>query len=919
MSPLQYQTKNAWLLFVVGLFSVAIVSATWLLVAQLHEVTRAIDRGQNVRQECESALSDLLYAESASRAFLVTGKEPYATNCRHGAQQAFAHLEKVRAITSDNVGQQKWVEALVDLARAKQKSMNSLIDQKRAPADATSNLDRSENIMAQFKATIETLAAEEQRFVERRVRTGETLQSVVYILIASLSSLLLAALLWIKKLSDGYTKHESEAKANLESQVTERTTQLEQANNLLISKADEFRTLADAVPQIIWTARPDGTVDYANKGWYQYTGSSVKEGDVDWASYVLEDDREAGLERWAHSIKTSEPYEAEYRLRDANGDHRWFLCRATPIFNQNHEVVHWYGTCTDVDTQRNALEQLSEGERLARSLFDLMPQLGWTASPDGVVDFCNARFIAYTGRTAEDMQRLGSRELHHPEHYDRVQEEWKNARETGEAFERKFPLKGVDGNFRWFLTRIMPVKDESGAIVRWVGINTDVDSEERLNASLAKKVDERTGELRESELRFKSIFNNAFQFTGLLSPTGMILEANQTVLDFVGATKDAVVGRYLFDLDFWSLTPGLQKRLEDAVKIAARGLFVREEIEVLGRTRRVSCDFSLKPIFDESGNVVLLLPEGRDISELKKARDEAIQASELKSQFVGNISHELRTPMSAIIGLSEMLVVESSGDVKETAQHVFVAAKNLMTIVNDLLDFSKLEAGRFEVEDWQFTVAEQLHEVVASFAADAQEKQIKVSTYIDSAVPAVLSGDVVQIKNILRHLLHNAIKFTHDGEIKITVNCAASGACGVSELPAGAELPDGIELSGDAELSGGTELRDSAELSDGAEFRDGVHTEGSGNVVFVRFAITDSGIGIAPSQQQMIFQPFVQADGSTTRRYGGAGIGLVLSRRLVDKLGGIIAVDSIEGKGSTFWFTIPLYKVARTRAPQVRR
>jgi PAS domain S-box-containing protein len=874
MSPLQYQTKNAWLLFIVGLFSAAICLATWLLVAHLHDVTSAIARGQEVRQESESALSDLLFAESASRAFLVSGKESYVVSCTEGTQGAFEHLENVRKITKDNAGQQKWVEALRHLAQAKEKSMIALIEESRKEPGQAASLERSANIMAQFKATIESLEAEEERFVQRRIRTGDTLQSVVYILIACLSSLLVAALIWIKKLTDGYTTRASQAKAELESQVSERTTQLDQANNLLVSTANEFRTLANAVPQIVWTARADGVIDYANKRWYQYSGAmqnmEVSQGfapsqnlhgtDFDlnnWLSHLHQEDRDQTVTAWKQSIDSGAPFEVECRLRQSAGNYRWFLCRATPIVNSEQEVVHWYGTCTDIDNQKNAMEQLSEGERTARSLFDLMPQLGWTASPDGVVDFCNARFMAYTGRTAEDMQRLGSKELHHPDHYDQVQEQWKAARESGEAFERKFPLKGVDGQFRWFLTRIMPVKDENGAIVRWVGINTDVDSEEKLNASLVKKVDERTDELRASELRFKSIFNNAFQFTGLLSTSGIILEANQTVLDFIGTTKEEVTGQSLSDLFWWTLTPGLKEKLQAAVVTAAQGHFVREEIEILGRTRTISCDFSLKPIFDEAGNVVLLLPEGRDISEFKKVRDEAIQASELKSQFVGNISHELRTPMSAILGLSEMLMSECEGDVRETAEHVFLSAKNLMTIVNDLLDFSKLEAGRFEVESWDFSVATQIEEVVAAFAADASEKQIKISTFIDSELPSSLSGDIVQIKNILRHLLHNAVKFTHDGEIKVSVNA--------------------VNVSGEA--------------------------------IFVQFGVTDSGIGIAPAQQKMIFQPFVQADGSTTRKYGGAGIGLVLSKRLVEKLGGVIVLESEEGKGSTFWFTIPLYRV----------
>ena len=238
--------------------------------------------------------------------------------------------------------------------------------------------------------------------------------------------------------------------------------------------------------------------------------------------------------------------------------------------------------------------------------------------------------------------------------------------------------------------------------------------------------------------------------------------------------------------------------------------------------------------------------------ELQRARDEALRANELKSQFVANISHEIRTPMSGILGLTEFLVLETSGDIQETAQHVFKSAKSLMVLVNDLLDLSKLEAGRIDVRDEPFSVDQVVDDTLTALYMSAKKKGLKFSQKIDPAANN-LHGDAGLTRQVLQNLVQNAIKFTDSGGIEVDVKAQT--------------------------------------------------TE---NRRFARFCVTDTGPGIDPDDQKKLFHLFVQVDGSTTRRHGGTGLGLALSKRLVELMGGEIGVDSELGKGSTFWFTLPL-------------
>ncbi len=337
-------------------------------------------------------------------------------------------------------------------------------------------------------------------------------------------------------------------------------------------------------------------------------------------------------------------------------------------------------------------------------------------------------------------------------------------------------------------------------------------------------------------------------------------------LRYLGREGESIIGK-----EFREVSPMLPEKYGEVLRRGLGGEIVTTPEDAIDRGdgTKVYMRWTVHPWRDPEGEVSGVVIVAQNIDALVRARELAMEHSRLKSEFMANMSHEIRTPMNGVIGMTRLLLdTDLSGEQREYAEIIDTSGRALLEIINDILDFSKIEAGRLELESVDFDLRQAIREVMSSFAEAAHMKGLELLWLFHHDVPGAVRGDPGRLRQVLTNLVGNAIKFTPKGEVVLRVTL----------------------------------------------------TESQGERATVRFAISDTGIGISRDAQTRLFHPFVQADGSTTRRFGGTGLGLAISKRLVELLGGQIQVKSQPGEGSEFSFTAGLERqsVSRPSVPPLR-
>jgi two-component system, sensor histidine kinase len=318
--------------------------------------------------------------------------------------------------------------------------------------------------------------------------------------------------------------------------------------------------------------------------------------------------------------------------------------------------------------------------------------------------------------------------------------------------------------------------------------------------------------------------------------------------------------------DYNSITQAYDAGATDFLNKPLNGLLLTHRVRYVARSSRVLQELRASQ------------------ASLAQARDAALEGTRHKSEFLHTVSHELRTPMNSILGMTDLLLDTSlTPEQRDYADAVRISGEALLSIISNILDFSKIDSGRLQLEEVDFDVNRLLEEVVGLFQEPARGKGLKLSCVFQAQLPTRLRGDRGRLRQILSNLLANAVKFTEKGEIAVR---AEVGGNLVRQNPIGSGLPATM-----------------------------VHVTGKTcHVVSVRFSVSDTGVGIAHEACARIFQPFMQADGSLTRKYGGTGLGLAICRQLVELMGGSIGVNSEPGRGSVFQFTVPFEPTAEHSA-----
>ncbi len=383
-------------------------------------------------------------------------------------------------------------------------------------------------------------------------------------------------------------------------------------------------------------------------------------------------------------------------------------------------------------------------------------------------------------------------------------------------------------------------------------------AEERRRAEV--EVQQAKAALRESEDRFRGTFENAAVGMVHAGLDGRYLDANQKYCDIVGFTRDELLKKTFKELTYAEDLADTMEKFNPLIRGEIPNYFEEKRlVRADGTVIWINISVSLQR--DSAGNPTHTIAVVQDISEHKRLEDDIVHAKETaeaanraKDEFLANVSHEIRTPMNAILGMTELTLDTPLDDnQRQSLKTVKSAADNLLGLINDLLDFSKIEAGKLELHRSDFSLQSAIGETLRALAVRAHLKGLELVCNIQEGVPDALIGDAGRLRQVLLNLVGNAVKFTDLGEVLVSVDTVGNGA--------------------------------------------------PSDDVLLRFTVRDTGIGIPLDKQQTIFKAFEQEDTSTTRKYGGTGLGLTIASQLVALMGGAISVRSLPGQGSTFTFT----------------
>jgi len=514
---------------------------------------------------------------------------------------------------------------------------------------------------------------------------------------------------------------------------------------------------------------------------------------------------------------------------------------------------HLVELARSIEEHKRTADRLRTSEAFYQTLVETLPQNIFRKDVQGRFTFANRRFCNLIGKTLGEILGKTDFDIFPAEMASKYHRDDLRVMSTLENLDTIEAHRAPAGERLFVHVIKTPLYDSLGRLIGIQGIFWDVTHRKKTEEALAYERDLLRGLLdnipdriyfKDVESRFIRCSNSMALRLGLDDPK-KILGKN--------------------DFDFHPKEKA-QEFYEDEQRIILTGKplinKLEEQTDLDGKT--IWASVTKVPIYNQNGHVTGIIGISRDVTTLKQAeaamqqaRDAALESVRVKSEFLANMSHEIRTPMNAITGMTGLLLdTRLSQEQREFVSTIRDSTFTLLDVVNEILDFSKIEAGKLKLEIIDFELRDVVESTVEMLAENAQRKGLQLNCWMDQDVPDRVRGDPGRLRQILANLLSNAIKFTERGEVLVRLTRAME----------------------------------------------------SQTTLAVNIAVSDTGMGIASKAIPLIFQAFTQADGSTTRKYGGTGLGLTISKQLVELMGGEIGVESTVNQGSTFWLKLPFEK-----------
>jgi PAS domain S-box-containing protein len=632
-------------------------------------------------------------------------------------------------------------------------------------------------------------------------------------------------------------------------------TQQKRMEEALRASDDRYRQLVDRTDMGFLVIDESGTVVESNEPYLRLIGATSMDEVIGHSVFEWTAPEEYASNTAAVARCSQQGYIQDFETVYLRLDGSRYHILINAIVRETTGGKRLVSLCRNITERRRAEEALQNSEVKYKTLYDASSDAILLRTMDRrIVGANRATLELFAYDTEDEMKSLDPADL-----YTERQPDGQLSSEKAPSM-AEIAFREGSYSFEWRYKR----KNGSEFLANVLWTRMELEGKPILLTTIRDITEQRRAEeaLRENQQKLQAVLAQTYEFIGVLSLDGIVEEANRAALAFSGIEESSVLGKPFWDTPWWTHSPELRQELKKWIAEAACGAFIRKEVTHSDPQGNLHCiDFSLKPVKNDDGEVVFIIPEGRDITdrkqmedELLKAKEAAETATEVKSNFLASMSHEIRTPMTAILGYADMLM---DPKINASTQNNYAAVihrngEHLLALINDILDLSKIEAGKLAIDIRRCSVVSLLADVASVVRPRAEQHGISLTVEYRTEMPETILTDGNRLRQAIINLAGNAVKFTEQGSVRIVASF----------------------------------------LSDG----------GNGKPA-VQIQVVDTGIGIHEEALPNLFKPFSQADSTVFRKYGGTGLGLAISRQIAQMLGGNLTVTSTFGKGSTFTLT----------------